>query len=43
MITRKHFEEAFKDARKSVTMVDLDKYEQFKKKFDPNYLKMGGQ
>lgn len=36
-IGRKHFEEALKYARKSVTNVDLEKYEQFKRKFDPAY------
>jgi len=36
-ITRKHFEEALKHARKSVTNVDLEKYEQFRRKFDPVY------
>lgn len=36
-ITRKHFEEALKAARRSVTNVDLDKYEQFRRKFDPSY------
>jgi transitional endoplasmic reticulum ATPase len=36
-ITRKHFEEALKYARKSVTSADLEKYEQFRRKFDPSY------
>lgn len=36
-ITRKHFEEALKTARKSVTAVDLNKFDQFKKKFDPSF------
>lgn len=36
-ITRRHFEEALKSARKSVTAVDLNKFEQFKKKFDPSF------
>jgi transitional endoplasmic reticulum ATPase len=36
-LTRKHFEEAWRAARKSVTDVDLTKYENFKRKFDPNY------
>jgi transitional endoplasmic reticulum ATPase len=36
-IGRKHFEEALKYARKSVTNVDLEKYEQFRRKFDPAY------
>ncbi|EAR87202.2 transitional endoplasmic reticulum ATPase, putative (macronuclear) [Tetrahymena thermophila SB210] len=36
-ITRKHFEEALRGARKSVTAIDLNKFEQFKKKFDPSF------
>lgn len=36
-LTRKHFEEALAAARKSVTNYDLDKFEQFRKKFDPAY------
>lgn len=43
-ITRKHFEEALHAARKSVTAYDLDKFEQFRKKFDPAYAaKVAGQ
>ena len=34
---RKHFEEALKFARKSVGVTDLDRYENFKRKFDPSY------
>lgn len=37
-ITRKHFEEALKGARKSVTPQDLQKFEQFKRKFDPSFV-----
>jgi transitional endoplasmic reticulum ATPase len=37
VITRKHFEEALSAARKSVTSYDLNKFEQFRKKFDPAY------
>ncbi len=37
VITRKHFEEALSAARKSVTNYDLDKFEQFRKKYDPAY------
>ena len=37
VITRKHFEEALAAARKSVTNYDLDKFEQFRKKYDPAY------
>merc|ERR1712039_87499 len=36
-ITRKHFEEAFAGARRSVANNDLAKYDQFRKKFDPFY------
>mmetsp|Transcript_107529 Transcript_107529/g.342930 ORF Transcript_107529/g.342930 Transcript_107529/m.342930 type:complete len:199 (+) Transcript_107529:1758-2354(+) len=36
-ITRKHFEEAFAGARRSVAAADLAKYEQFRRKFDPAY------
>lgn len=36
-ITRKHFEEGLASARKSVTAYDLDKFEQFRKKYDPAY------
>jgi len=36
-IGRKHFEEALRNARRSVTNVDLEKYEQFRRKFDPAY------
>ena len=37
VITRAHFEEALAAARKSVTNYDLDKFENFRKKFDPAY------
>merc|ERR1711959_765152 len=40
-IGRKHFEEAFAGARRSVASNDLAKYDQFRKKFDPLY-KAGG-
>merc|ERR1711957_244939 len=36
-ITRKHFEEAFGGARRSVAGNDLAKFDQFRKKFDPVY------
>eukprot|EP01054_Gregarina_sp_Poly1_P008132 Gregarina_sp_Poly_1__8131@NODE_46_length_17826_cov_295_961822_g40_i0_p2_GENE_NODE_46_length_17826_cov_295_961822_g40_i0NODE_46_length_17826_cov_295_961822_g40_i0_p2_ORF_typecomplete_len812_score159_80AAA/PF00004_29/1_1e44AAA/PF00004_29/9_6e42AAA_lid_3/PF17862_1/1_6e15AAA_lid_3/PF17862_1/5_6e14CDC48_N/PF02359_18/3_5e25RuvB_N/PF05496_12/7_5e12RuvB_N/PF05496_12/7_7e10AAA_2/PF07724_14/5_2e09AAA_2/PF07724_14/4_5e06AAA_5/PF07728_14/9_6e09AAA_5/PF07728_14/4_7e06CDC48_2/PF02933_17/4_5e15AAA_16/PF13191_6 len=36
-ITRKHFEEAFAGARRSVSINDLTKYDQFRMKFDPIY------
>lgn len=38
-ITRKHFEEALRTARKSVTNMDLEKFEQFRRKFDPSFAK----
>ncbi|CAI2385811.1 unnamed protein product [Moneuplotes crassus] len=42
-ITRKHFEEALASARTSVTTYDLDRFEQFRKKFDPAYAaRVGG-
>merc|ERR1712064_265609 len=37
-IGRKHFEEAFAGARRSVATNDLAKYDQFRKKFDPIYM-----
>lgn len=37
VLTRKHFEEALASARTSVTNYDLDRFEQFRKKFDPAY------
>lgn len=36
-ITRKHFEEALSTARRSVTAMDLEKFEQFRRKFDPSF------
>lgn len=36
-LTRKHFEEALKLARKSVDAAQLEKFEQFRRKFDPAY------
>lgn len=36
-LTRRHFEEALKCARISVTSTDLEKFEQFRRKFDPQY------
>ena len=41
-ITRLHFEEAFAAARRSVTVSDLYKFEEFRKKFDPVYAKKTG-
>merc|ERR1712023_444862 len=43
VITRKHFEEAMAAARKSVTEYDLQKFEQFKLKFDPAYAAKQGK
>lgn len=40
-ITRKHFEEAMNGARRSVTAIDLNKYEEFRRKFDPSYARQG--
>ena len=37
VITRGHFEEAMANARRSVTEYDLNKFEQFRTKFDPAY------
>jgi len=37
VITRIHFEEAMGNARRSVTDYDLNKFEQFRQKFDPAY------
>merc|ERR1712147_606744 len=39
VITRVHFEEAMANARRSVTVHDLYKFEEFRKKFDPVYAK----
>ena len=37
-ITRKHFEEGLRGARRSVTQMDLEKFEQFRRKFDPSFV-----
>lgn len=43
VITRKHFEEGVFLARKSVANQDLEKFEMFRRKFDPAYAhKIGG-
>ena len=42
VITRKHFEEAMVNARKSVTEYDLNKFEAFRTKFDPAYAQKVG-
>jgi transitional endoplasmic reticulum ATPase len=36
-ITRKHFEEAFNLARRSVNAAELNKYDHFRRSFDPVY------
>lgn len=36
-IARKHFEEAFGMARCSVSQADLYKFDEFRKKMDPNW------
>merc|ERR1711948_1467 len=41
-IGRKHFEEAFAGARRSVATNDLAKFDQFRKKFDPVYMNSSG-
>jgi len=41
-IGRKHFEEAFAGARRSVATNDLAKFDQFRKKFDPVYMTQSG-
>merc|ERR1711953_685058 len=41
-ICRKHFEEAFAGARRSVDATALAKYDQFRKKFDPLYKAASG-
>ena len=42
VINRSHFEEALAAARRSVTVSDLYKFEEFRKKFDPVYAKRQG-
>ena len=42
VISRSHFEEAFAAARRSVTVHDLYKFDEFRKKFDPVYAKKVG-
>ena len=41
-IKRKHFEQAFKHARRSVDEISLNKYMQFCKDNDPNFVEGGG-
>merc|ERR1712110_921136 len=40
-LTRKHFEEALASATKNVDVALLERYEQFRRKFDPDYAKGG--
>ena len=42
VINRDHFEEALAAARRSVTVSDLHKFEDFRRKFDPVYAKAHG-
>lgn len=39
-IGKRHFEEALKHARRSITSTDLDRFENFRKKFDPSFSNM---
>merc|ERR1712110_1348226 len=41
-LTRKHFEEALRSATKNVDVALLERYEQFRRKFDPEYAKGSG-
>lgn len=41
MLTRRHFEFGLGNCRKSITQVDLDKYDEFKRKFDPSFVSRG--
>ena len=41
-LTRKHFEEALRSATKNVDTALLERYEQFRRKFDPEYAKNTG-
>lgn len=38
MITKRHFESGLSSSRKSVTEIDLNRYEEFKRKFDPQFV-----
>ena len=38
MITKRHFESGLASSRKSVTEIDLNRYEEFKRKFDPQFV-----
>ena len=41
-LTRKHFEESLRSATKNVDPALLERYEQFRRKYDPEYLKNSG-
>jgi transitional endoplasmic reticulum ATPase len=38
MITKRHFEIGLSHCRKSVNEVDLNRYDEFKRKFDPSFV-----
>jgi len=38
MITKRHFENGLAHCRKSVNEVDLNRYDEFKRKFDPSFV-----
>jgi len=42
MLTKRHFEFGLANCRKSVTDLDLSKYEDFKRKFDPSFIAQQG-
>ena len=42
VISRGHFEEAMATARRSVTNIDLKKFQDFAQKFDPTYARASG-
>ena len=37
MITKRHFEVGLSHCRKSVNEIDLNRYDEFKRKFDPSF------
>lgn len=41
-LTRAHFEEALRSAKKNTDIASLERYEQFRRKFDPEYAKSQG-
>jgi len=42
MITKRHFEYGIANCRKSVNDLDLEKYQEFKRKFDPSFAQQKG-